>query len=277
MPFNVHPSYISDFMALKGECKIVCLTASTAPMAAVLDEHCDLLLVGDSLAMTIYGIDSTADMTLDIMIRHGKAVASRAKTALVIVDLPAGSYERSPGQARRSALKIMAETGADGVKLEGGEQMVKQVAALTSAGIPVMGHIGLLPQQVRPPKLFEVMGRTEESINQLHLDMEALVNAGAFAIVCEGIVEPVARALALSCPVPTIGIGASCACDGQILVSEDMLGLFDDFRPKFVHHFSNLKGVIAEAAAFYRQAVNDGTFPADNNLYAPAAGVSEQC
>jgi len=171
----------------------------------------------------------------------------------------------------------MAETGADGVKLEGGEQMVKQVAALTSAGIPMMGHIGLLPQQVRPPKLFEVMGRTEESINQLHLDMEALVNAGAFAIVCEGIVEPVARALALSCPVPTIGIGASCACDGQILVSEDMLGLFDDFRPKFVHHFSNLKGVIAEAAAFCGQAVNDGTFSANNNLYAPAAGVSEQC
>ena len=201
------------------------------------------------------------------MIRHGKAVVSRAKTALVIVDLPAGSYEKGPAQARYSAQKIMAETGADGVKLEGGQSMRKQVASLTAAGIPVMGHIGLLPQQVASPKLFAVMGRTEESIAQLHLDKEALVDAGAFAIVCEGMVEPVARSIALSCPVPTIGIGASCACDGQILVSEDMLGLFDDFKPKFVHQFSNLSLIITAAAAAYRQAVSDGTFPAEHNLY----------
>ena len=161
----------------------------------------------------------------------------------------------------------MAETGADGVKLEGGQSMRKQVASLTAAGIPVMGHIGLLPQQVASPKLFAVVGRIEESIAQLHLGKEALVDAGAFAIVCEGMVEPVARSIALSCPVPTIGIGASCACDGQILVSEDMLGLFDDFKPKFVHQFSNLSFIITAAAAAYRQAVSDGTFPAEHNLY----------
>ena len=211
MPVIDHPSYISDFMALKGKRKIVCLTAATAPMAAALDTQCDLLLIGDSLAMTIYGLESTAEVTVDIMIWHGKAVVSRAKTALVIVDLPAGSYEKSPAQARYSAQKIMAETGADGVKLEGGQSMRKQVASLTAAGIPVMGHIGLLPQQVASPKLFAVVGRTEESIAQLYLDKEALVDAGAFAIVCEGMVETVARSIALSCPVPTIGIGASCA------------------------------------------------------------------
>ena len=255
MPIIDHPSYISDFMALKGKRRIVCLTSATAPMAAALDTQCDLLLVGDSLAMTIYGLESTAEVTVDIMIRHGKVVVSRAKTALVIVDLPTASYEKSPAQALYSAQKIMAKTGADGVKLEGGQSMRKQVASLTAAGIPVMGHIGLLPQQVASPKLFAVVGSTEESIAHLHMDKEALVDASAFAIVCEGIVEPVARSIALSCPVPTIGIGASCACDEQISVGKHILGLFDDFKPKFVHQFSNLSFIITAAAAAYRQAV----------------------
>lgn len=258
---------IQQFMQLKCDRKIVCLTAYTAPMAAALDPHCDLLLVGDSLAMTVYGLPTTRDVDLDTMIRHGAAVKRRAENALVIVDLPAGTYEADPETATTAAQRMIAETGADGVKLEGGVDLAPHVKAITKAGIPVMGHIGLLPQHAHSTSDFRITGRTSEEARQLHLDMEALVAAGAFSIVLEGVMETVARDLATQCAVPTIGIGASIACDGQILVSDDMLGMFDSFVPKFVQKFADMQSVISEATREYRDAVIDQTFPKNDNLY----------
>ena len=267
MAVFAHPPAISKFIALKSIRKISCLTAYSAPVAAALDTHCDLLLVGDSLAMAVYGLDSTRDVDLDTMIRHGAAVKRRAKAALVIVDLPAGSYEDSPAQALASAERVMREAGADGVKLEGGVAMREQVYAITTAGIPVMGHIGLLPQQANSIKEFRITGRTQSEAANLMSDAKALVDTGVFSIVCEGIFEPVAHKIAEFCSVPPIGIGASGTCDGQILVSDDMLGMFDAYVPKFVHKFADLQSVIGDAAAAYRQAVEDGSFPALANLY----------
>lgn len=258
---------IQKFMQLKFERKIVCLTAYTAPMAAALDPHCDLLLVGDSLAMTIYGLATTRDIDLDTMIRHGAAVNRRAKNALVIVDLPAGTYEADPETATIAAQRMIAETGADGVKLEGGVDLAPHVTAITEAGIPVMGHIGLLPQQAQSISDFRITGRTGDEARQLRLDMDALITAGAFSIVLEGVIESVARDLATQCAVPTIGIGASGACDGQILVSDDMLGMFDSYVPKFVQKFADMQTVISEATREYRDAVIDQTFPSNDNLY----------
>ena len=184
-----HPAKIADFMALKSKRKIVCLTAYTASMAAALDAYCDLLLVGDSLAMAIYGLNSTRDVDLDTMIRHGAAVERRANNALVIIDLPAGSYENSPQQACASARRVIDETGADGIKLEGGALMQAHVAAIVGAGIPVMGHVGLLPQQAKSIREFRITGRSNEEAAQLMRDIDALTEAGVFSIVFEGIIE----------------------------------------------------------------------------------------
>ena len=261
------PPAISKFIALKSIRKISCLTAYSAPMAAALDTHCDLLLVGDSLAMAVYGLDSTLDVNLEVMIWHGAAVKRRAEQAVVIVDLPAGTYESSPAQAVATAKRVIEETGADGVKLEGGVAMQEQIAAITGAGIPVMAHIGLLPQHATTRKEFRITGRTEAEATQLQADAAAVAAAGAFSVVMEGIIEPVARRIADTCPIPTIGIGASPACDGQILVSDDMLGMFDAYVPKFVRKFDDLQATIGTAAASYRDAVLNGSFPGPDNLY----------
>ena len=269
-PTAVHEKpQIADFMALKGQRKIVCLTAYSAPMAHALDPHCDMLLVGDSVAMVIYGMGTTQNADLDMMIRHGEAVMRRRKSSLVVVDLPAGSYENSPPQALASASEIMAKTGADAVKLEGGTDLAPHVKCLVDSGIPVLGHIGLLPQHAVAGAAFRITGRSEEEANQLHKDANAIVEAGVFGIVLEGIIEPVAASIAIGCKVPTIGIGASTSCDGQILVTDDVLGLYDAFTPKFVRKFANLQDDIGAAAADYRAAVIDGSFPTKDHLFWP--------
>ena len=260
---------IADFMALKGQRKIVCLTAYSAPIAHALDPYCDMLLVGDSVAMVIYGMDTTQNADLNMMIRHGEAVMRRRKSSLVVIDLPAGSYENSPAQALASASEIMAKTGAEAVKLEGGTDLAPHVKCLVDSGIPVLGHIGLLPQHVVSGAVFRITGRSEEEANQLHKDANAIVKAGVFGIVLEGIIEPVAASIAIGCKVPTIGIGASVSCDGQILVTEDALGLYDAFTPKFVRKFANLQDDIGAAAADYRAAVIDGSFPTKDHLFWP--------
>ena len=260
---------IADFMALKGQRKIVCLTAYSAPMAHALDPHCDMLLVGDSVAMVIYGMDTTQNADLDMMIRHGEAVMRRRKSSLVVIDLPAGSYENSPPQALATASEIMAKTGADAVKLEGGTDLAPHVKCIVDSGIPVLGHIGLLPQHAVAGAAFRITGRSEEEANKLHKDANAIVEAGVFGIVLEGIIEPVAASIAIGCKVPTIGIGASTSCDGQILVTDDVLGLYDAFTPKFVRKFANLQDDIGAAAADYRAAVIDGSFPTKDHLFWP--------
>ena len=260
---------IADFMALKGQRKIVCLTAYSAPMAHALDPHCDMLLVGDSVAMVIYGMDTTQNADLDMMIRHGEAVMRRRKSSLVVIDLPAGSYENSPAQALASASEIISKTGADAVKLEGGTDLAPHVKCIVDSGIPVLGHIGLLPQHAVAGAAFRITGRSEEEANQLHKDANAIVEAGVFGIVLEGVIEPVAASIAIGCKVLTIGIGASASCDGQILVTEDLLGLYDAFTPKFVRKFANLQDDIGAAAADYRAAVIDGSFPTKDHLFWP--------
>ena len=257
----------SEIKAMKGGVPIVCLTAYSAPMAELLDPHCDLLLVGDSLGMVLYGMDSTNGVDLEMMVRHGQAVMRRARRACVVVDMPFGSYEDSVEQALESARYLMDETGCDAVKLEGGAAMADRVAPLVAADIPVMGHIGLLPQSAEAEGGYKIKGKTEEQATSLIADAKALEEAGVFAMVIEGTIEPVARAIAGAVSVPTIGIGASSACDGQILVSEDMLGLLPDKPPKFVKGYADLKVDVEGAVARYADEVRARVFPSDEYTY----------
>lgn len=258
--------------ARKGGEPIVCLTAYTTQMARRLDPHVDLLLVGDSLGMVVYGFESTLPVTLDMMIAHGAAVVRGAEHACVIVDMPFGSYQESPAQAFRSAARVMAETGAAGVKLEGGEALADTVRFLVQRGIPVCAHVGLMPQAVNVAGGFKATGRSEEEARQVTRDAEAMADAGAFAIVLEGTLEPVAAAITKAIPIPTIGIGASPACDGQILVSEDVFGLFSDFTPRFVRRYASLGDQISEAAASYAADVKARRFPAMEHCFRPKSG-----
>ena len=258
--------------ARKGGEPIVCLTAYTTQMARWLDPHVDLLLVGDSLGMVVYGFDSTLPVTLDMMIAHGSAVMRGAAHACVIVDLPFGTYQASPEQAFHSAARVMSETGASGVKLEGGEVMAGTVRYLVQRGIPVCAHVGLMPQAVNVAGGFKATGRSDEEARQVTHDAEAMAEAGAFAVVLEGTLEPVAAAITASISIPTIGIGASPACDGQILVSEDVFGLFSDFTPRFVKRYADLGPRIAEAAAAYSADVKARRFPAMEHCFLPKSG-----
>ena len=260
-------SKLQRFQALKDQRKIVCLTAYTASMAARLDPHCDLILVGDSVAMVVYGEETTNTATIEMMIRHGSAVRKAAPTALVVVDMPAGSYERSANWAVDNAHQILSQTGADAIKLEGGETQAEQVAAIVQSGIPVMGHIGLLPQQVSSPDEFRVTGRDSLEEDQLMRDLQALEAAGCFAIVIECVVEEVARKLAGAARVPVIGIGASKACHGQILVTDDLLGMYDKFTPKFVRKYAEVSQSIDEAVLGYRRDVIEERFPSDKECF----------
>ena len=260
-------SKIDAFTALKDARKIVCLTAYTASMAVRLDPHCDLILVGDSVAMVVYGEDTTNTATIEMMIRHGKAVRKSASNAVVVVDMPAGSYETSANWAVDNAHQLASQTGADALKLEGGEALAPHVTAIVQSGIPVMGHIGLLPQQVSSPDEFRVTGRDSYEEEQLMRDLTALEDAGCFAIVIECVVEEVARKLAEAARVPVIGIGASPACHGQILVTDDLIGMYDKFTPKFVRKYSEISSSIDEAVSAYRQDVIEGTFPADKECF----------
>ena len=255
--------------ARKGGEPIVCLTAYTTQMARRLDPHVDLLLVGDSLGMVVYGFDSTLPVTVEMMIAHGAAVMRGSEHACVIVDLPFGSYQASPEQAFGTAARVMAETGASGVKLEGGEEMADTVRFLTQRGIPVCGHVGLMPQAVNVAGGFKATGRSDEEALQVRRDAGAVAAAGAFAVVLEGTLEPVAAAITAELPVPTIGIGASPACDGQILVSEDVLGLFSDFTPRFVKRYADLGEQISAAAQAYAQDVRARRFPGKEHCFLP--------
>jgi 3-methyl-2-oxobutanoate hydroxymethyltransferase len=253
--------------ALKGERPIVSLTAYTTPIARLLDPHVDLLLVGDSVGMVLYGMDSTLGVTLEMMIAHGQAVMRGTSSACVVVDLPFGSYQESPEQAFRNAARVMKETGCSAVKLEGGAEMAETVDFLSSRGIPVLGHVGLMPQLVNTTGGYRSLGRTEREAAKIRRDAKAIDDAGAFAIVIEGTVEPLAREITASLQAPTIGIGASPACDGQILVSDDMLGLFNDFKPRFVKHFASLAPDITAAVETYAQHVKARRFPGPEHTF----------
>jgi len=254
----------------KGAEPIVCLTAYSTPMARLLDPIADLLLVGDSLGMVIYGFESTLPVTLEMMIAHGAAAVRGAKRACVIVDMPFGSYQESPAQAFKSAARIMAETGAGGVKIEGGEAMAETVRFLVERGIPVLGHIGLQPQSVNVIGGFRAQGRNEAEAARVMADARAVAQAGCFAIVIEGTNEPVARRATEAVHVPTIGIGASPACDGQILVTEDLLGLSGMQPPRFVKRFAELGPMITAAATAYAEDVRARRFPGPEHCYGPS-------
>jgi len=262
---------IPELASRKGGEPIAILTAYTAPIAGLVDPHVDALLVGDSLGMVVYGLPSTLAVTLDMMIAHGKAVVSASAHAAVIVDLPFGSYQVSPAQAFASAARVMAETGCDAVKLEGGTEMAPTVTFLVERGIPVMGHVGLTPQSVNTLGGYRARGRDDADAGRIQDDAAAISDAGAFAIVIEGTVDPVARRITEAISAPTIGIGASPACDGQVLVIDDVLGLAGDFKPKFVRRYVDLGSQIAEAAAAYSADVKSHRFPGPEHLY----GVSK--
>lgn len=265
---------VPQIRSRKGADPIVCLTAYTTPMARQLDPHVDLLLVGDSLGMVLYGFDSTLPVTLDMMIAHGAAVVRGSERACVIVDMPFGSYQESPAQAFRSAARVMAETGASGVKLEGGAEMAETVRFLTQRGIPVCGHVGLMPQAVNVAGGFKATGRSEEEARRVMQDAQAIAEAGAFAVVLEGTLEPVAAEITAALPIPTIGIGASPACDGQILVAEDVFGLFSDFTPRFVKRYAELGSQISAAAAAYAEDVRARRFPGKEHCFLPKSSAS---
>mgnify|MGYP001810329098 CR=1 FL=1 len=256
-----------DIRARKGGEPVVVLTAYTAPIARLLDPHVDILLVGDSLGMVLYGMDTTLGVTLDMMINHGSAVMRGSRQAMVVVDLPFASYQESKEQAFRNAARVMAETGCAAVKLEGGREMAETIRFLVERGIPVMGHIGLKPQAVHAAGGFRAQGRLEVEAAQIRDDARAVDAAGAFSVVVEGTVEPVARALSAEIAIPTIGIGASPACDGQVLVTEDVLGLFADFTPKFVKRYADLSIPVAEAAAAYAAEVKSRAFPGPEHCF----------
>jgi 3-methyl-2-oxobutanoate hydroxymethyltransferase len=259
---------IAAIQAAKGTTPIVCLTAYSAPMARALDPHVDLLLVGDSLGMVLYGMDSTLAVTMEMMLAHGAAVMRGSSQACVVIDMPFGSYQESPAQAFRNAARLLAETGAQGVKLEGGEPMAETIRFLVDRGVPVMGHVGLMPQSVNVSG-FRATGRTNAEISRVTADAHAVAAAGAFSVVLEGTLEPVARQITLALPIPTIGIGASPHCDGQILVSDDMLGLFNDFTPRFVRRYADLADLIGKSAAAYATDVRTRAFPAPENCFLP--------
>lgn len=251
---------------MKGGTPIVCLTAYITPMAARLDKHCDLLLVGDSVGMVLYGLDSTLGVDLETMIRHGRAVCRGAKQALVVIDMPFGSYEESKEQAFRNAARVLSETGAGAVKLEGGVEMAETVRFIASRGIPVLGHVGLMPQSVHAHGGYAARGRSVDEWQPIIDDAIAIAEAGAFAVVLEGVAEPLARKITDLLNVPVIGIGASNACDGQILVTEDMLGLFA-INPKFVKRFAELGADIEGAIADYAAEVRTRAFPGEEHTY----------
>jgi 3-methyl-2-oxobutanoate hydroxymethyltransferase len=258
---------VPELKARKGGEPIVCLTAYTTPVARRLDPHVDLLLVGDSLGMVLYGFDSTLPVTLDMMIAHGAAVRRGSQRACLVVDMPFGSYQESPAAAFRAAARIMAETGCSAVKLEGGREMAETIAFLVERGIPVMGHVGLTPQQVNVLGGFRARGRDAKQQEAILADALAVVEAGVFSFVLEGVVEPLARAVTERVPVPVIGIGASPACDGQVLVIDDLVGMFDAFTPKFVKRYAEIGDQLAAAAAAYAADVKARRFPAPEHCF----------
>lgn len=264
---NIRRITIPHIRARKGCEPIVCLTAYTTPIAQLLDPHCDLLLVGDSVAMVLHGMQSTIGISLDLMIAHAQAVMRGSERACVIVDMPFGSFEESRQVAFRNAARVMAETGCSGVKLEGGVSMAETIAFLTARGIPVFAHVGLRPQSVHVMGGYKAQGRRSAEWAGIEADARAVAEAGAFAVVLEGVAEPLAARITREIPIPTIGIGASAQCDGQILVTDDMLGL-TPVQPRFVKRYADLADTVADSVRRYAQEVRKRQFPAPEHTYA---------
>jgi 3-methyl-2-oxobutanoate hydroxymethyltransferase len=263
----VRPVLPPDIRARKGRAPLVVLTAYSTPVARLVDAHCDVVLVGDSVGMVIHGLPSTLGVTMEMMILHGRAVVRGAQKAMPVIDMPFGSYEESPQQAYRNAARLMAETGAPAVKLEGGVHMAETIAFLTARGVPVMAHVGLTPQSVNTLGGYKVVGRAEEA-EKVMADARAIDEAGAFAVVVEKVPEGLAARITQALTIPTIGIGAGVRCDGQVLVVDDMLGLFTDFRPKFVKRYAELGKAADEAIAAYAAEVRSRAFPAAEHSFA---------
>ncbi|MCV2871852.1 3-methyl-2-oxobutanoate hydroxymethyltransferase [Defluviimonas sp. WL0050] len=255
-----------DIRARKGGTPLVVLTAYTTPVARLVDPHCDIVLVGDSLGMVVHGLPSTLGVTMEMMILHGQAVARGTAKSMLVIDMPFGSYEEGPEQAFRNAARLMVETGAAAVKLEGGVHMEETIAFLTARGIPVMAHIGLTPQAVNTLGGYRVQGRGEDAA-RIRRDAEAVARAGAFSVVLEKVPDALAREITNAIDIPTIGIGASVDCDGQVLVVDDMLGLFTSFRPKFVKRYAELGEEADRAIAAYAAEVRARTFPAPEHVF----------
>jgi 3-methyl-2-oxobutanoate hydroxymethyltransferase len=256
-----------DIAARKGGEPIVMLTSYHAHTARILDAHCDVILVGDSLGMVMHGLETTIPVTLDMMILQGHAVMRGSKRALVIVDLPFGSYETSKEQAFTTAVRVLKETGCGAIKLEGGQRMAETIRFLTERGCPVMAHVGLTPQSVNALGGFRAQGRDRVDWAPIEADARAVAQAGAFAVVLEAVAEPLAAQITRDVAIPTIGIGASPACDGQVLVLEDMLGL-SPWVPKFVKRYAKLGPSIEAAVATYAAEVRSRAFPGPDHVYA---------
>ena len=255
-----------EITARKGGDPIVCLTAYTAPIAEILDEHCDLLLVGDSVGMVLHGLPNTVGVTIEMMIMHGQAVMRTARRSMVVIDMPFGSYEGNPETAYANAARIMKETGAQGVKVESGPTVAPTIEYLVKRGIPIMGHVGLRPQAVLVDGAFKAKGRTGDERARVMAEAKATADAGAFCMVVEGVAQGLAGEITRSVAVPTIGIGASIECDGQVLVIDDMLGLFD-WTPKFVRRYADLRADIGRAVGEYAADVRGRRFPAAAETY----------
>ena len=255
-----------DIRARKGKEPLVCLTAYDAPMAGLLDPHCDLLLVGDSVGMVVHGLDSTIGVTLEMMIMHGQAVMRGAHKALVAVDMPFGSYEKSPEQAFENASRVLMETGCQAIKIESGAYAAETIRFMAERSIPVVGHVGLRPQAALADGGFKAKGKTTEERERVLAEAIATDEAGAFAIVIEGVAEDLAREITLAVKAPTIGIGASSACDGQILVTPDMLGVFE-WTPKFVKRYDNMAERTTSAVMRYADEVRSRAFPSGAEVY----------
>ena len=255
-----------DIRARKGGTPLVVLTAYSTPVARLVDQHCDIVLVGDSVGMVIHGLPSTLGVTMEMMILHGRAVVRGAQKAMPVIDMPFGSYEESPAQAFRNASRLMAETGAPAVKLEGGTHMAETIAFLAARGVPVMAHVGLTPQSVNTLGGYKVVGRADEA-EKVMADARAVEDAGAFSVVLEKVPEGLAGRITQRLTIPTIGIGAGVRCDGQVLVVDDMLGLFTDFRPKFVKRYAELGAAADKAIAAYAADVRSRAFPAAEHSF----------
>jgi 3-methyl-2-oxobutanoate hydroxymethyltransferase len=255
-----------EITARKGRTPIVCLTAYSAPVAEVLDPHCDVLLVGDSVGMVVHGLPNTVGVTMEMMILHGQAVMRGSRRALVVVDMPFGAYEGPAELAYANAVRLMKETGAQAVKVESGPTVPATIEYLVCRGVPVMGHVGLRPQAVLTDGSFKAKGRTPQERARVLAEAKATADAGAFCIVVEGVAESLAQEITEAVAVPTIGIGGSVACDGQILVVDDMLGLFD-WTPKFVRRYADLRGEIDRAVGAYADDVRNRRFPGAAETY----------
>lgn len=262
----LRPVLPPDIRARKGQAPLVVLTAYTTPMARLVDPHCDIALVGDSVGMVLHGLPSTLGVSMEMMVLHGRSVVKGCAKAMVVIDMPFGSYEESPQQAYRNAARLMAETGAPAVKLEGGAHMAETIAFLTKRGVPVMAHIGLTPQSVNTLGGYKVVGREDEA-DRVMADALAVQAAGAFAVVLEKVPLGLAGRITEALEIPTIGIGAGVHCDGQVLVIDDMLGLFTEFRPKFVKRYAELGQTADAAIAAYAAEVRARAFPADEHSF----------